>query len=59
MSIELIKDAQAYYDSTTDAADVEPAIMMAGFAMQYVEQIRIANAAEIERLKKALGICLD
>jgi len=28
---DLIESAQKYYDSITDAADVEPAILMAGF----------------------------
>lgn len=46
----LLKQAQAHYDSIKDAADVEPAIMMAGFALKMYEA---GQRAERERIAEA------
>lgn len=44
---ELMPLAQAYYDSIKDAADVEPAIIMTGFALGMYEA---GQRAERERI---------
>lgn len=48
MSKTMIDKAQTYFDSMTDAADVEPVILMAGFALEQTAELR----AEVERLKE-------
>lgn len=61
---DLIKLAQKHYDSTRNAPDVEPAIMMAGFAAEFArsEMERADNLKQecddiYERLSWILAAC--
>lgn len=51
MSEQMIDKAQAYFDSLTDKYDVEPAIVIADFALEQTAELR----AEVEALEAKLA----